>query len=138
MYVGSFITSFAMKPLNKILGRKITFILGGIIGISGCLWITFCLKDDENVKYYVYFATSLIGIGGSTMMVTSLSLVNWNPIPTRHIHVIYCNGYKNYPCLVGIGLTIFCMTSKNKIPHLWHHFKLLIFISSHFLTTVVN
>jgi len=74
MYVGSFITSFAMKPLNKILGRKITFLLGGIIGISGCLWINFCLKDDENVKYYVYFATSLIGIGGSTMMVTSLSL----------------------------------------------------------------
>ena len=66
-----------MKPLNKILGRKITFILGGIIGISGCLWITFCLKDDENVKYYVYCATSLIGIGGSTMMVTSLSLVNY-------------------------------------------------------------
>ena len=77
MYVGSFITSFAMKPLNKILGRKITFILGGIIGISGCLWIPFCLKDDENVKYYVYCATSLIGIGGSTMMVTSLSLVNY-------------------------------------------------------------
>jgi len=74
MYVGSFITSFAMKPLNKVLGRKLTFILGGIIGISGCLWITFCTKDDENVKYYVYFATSLIGIGGSTMMVTSLSL----------------------------------------------------------------
>ena len=77
MYVGSFITSFAMKPLNKVLGRKLTFILGGIIGISGCLWITFCTKDDENVKYYVYFATSLIGIGGSTMMVTSLSLVNY-------------------------------------------------------------
>ena len=76
MFVGSFITSFVMKPLNKILGRKITFILGGIIGISGCIWITFCLKDDENVKYYIYCATSLIGIGGSTMMVTSLSLVN--------------------------------------------------------------
>ena len=74
MYVSSFITSFTMKPLNKILGRKIVFIIGGLISIVGCLWITFCFKEDPNVEYYVYCATSLIGIGGSTMMVTSLSL----------------------------------------------------------------
>ena len=27
------------------------------------------------------------------------------PIPTRLCHIIYCCGYKRYPCLVGIGLT---------------------------------
>ena len=63
-----------MKPLNKMLGRKIVFIIGGLASIFGCLWITFCFKEDPNVEYYVYCATSLIGIGGSTMMVTSLSL----------------------------------------------------------------
>ena len=74
MYVSSFLTSFTMKPLNKMLGRKIVFIIGGLASIFGCLWITFCFKEDPNVEYYVYCATSLIGIGGSTMMVTSLSL----------------------------------------------------------------
>ena len=76
MYVSSFVTSFAMKPLNRVLGRRFTFILGGLIGIAGCVWIHFCLIDDKNTAYYVYFATSLIGIGGSTMMVTSLALVS--------------------------------------------------------------
>ena len=31
-----------------------------------------------------------------------------NPIPTRLCHVIYCQGDKKYPCLVGIGLIVIC------------------------------
>ena len=32
--------------------------------------------------------------------------VRINPIPTRLGHVMYCNGDKSYPCLVGIGLSV--------------------------------
>ena len=53
----------------------IPFILGGIFGISGCLWVQYgCDPLDDNIKIYVYFVAILIGIGGSTMLVTSLSL----------------------------------------------------------------
>ena len=32
------------------------------------------------------------------------SVIQFNPIPTRLCHVIYCHGDKSYPCLVGLGL----------------------------------
>ena len=32
------------------------------------------------------------------------SFGDFNPIPTRLCHVIYCHGDNSYPCLVGIGL----------------------------------
>ena len=31
--------------------------------------------------------------------------LQFDPIPTRLCHVIYCHGDKNYPCLVEVGLT---------------------------------
>ena len=31
--------------------------------------------------------------------------VTFSPIPTKLCHVIYCDGDKSYPCLIGIGLT---------------------------------
>jgi len=74
IFVSGFVTSFAMKPLNRKLGRKITFILGGILGMVGCIWIKFAHPHDENIKIYVYCASVFIGIGGSTMLITSLSL----------------------------------------------------------------
>jgi len=74
IFVSGFVTSFAMKPMNQKLGRKITFIIGGIIGLAGCIWVKFSAPQDENITYYIYCASVLIGIGGSTMLVTSLSL----------------------------------------------------------------
>ena len=61
IFVSGFVTSFAMKPVNRKLGRKITFILGGIIGMIGCIWVKFAHPQDENIKVYVYCASVLIG-----------------------------------------------------------------------------
>jgi hypothetical protein len=35
-----------------------------------------------------------------------LTYNTFNPIPARLCHVIYCQGDKSYPCLVGIGLRL--------------------------------
>ena len=63
LFVSSFITSFAMKHVNEYMGRKVTLILGAIIGLIGCIWIQFgCDIDDPNVKYYIFVVATLIGM----------------------------------------------------------------------------
>jgi len=75
MFISGFFTSFVLKKANDQFGRKTTYLIGGLIGISGCVWTHFgILPDDPNDKYYVFVLASLIGISGSTMLVTSLSL----------------------------------------------------------------
>ena len=75
MFLAGFVTSFLMKKMNDKFGRKATFIIGSVLGIAGCFWIQFgCDAMDPNVKYYIYCVAVLIGIGGSTMLVTSLAL----------------------------------------------------------------
>jgi len=75
MFVSAFATSFTMEWVNNKFGRKITAIIGAIFGIFGCLWMRYgCIPGDPSVQYHVFFVAILLGIGGTTMLVTSLSL----------------------------------------------------------------
>ena len=62
LFVSSFLTSFVMKTVNELLGKKITLIIGAIIGLIGCIWVQFgCSMDDPKVKYYIFFVAIIIG-----------------------------------------------------------------------------
>ena len=62
LFVSSFLTSFTMKNINEFLGRKITLMIGAVIGLIGCIWIQFgCHVDDPMVKYYIFGVAILIG-----------------------------------------------------------------------------
>ena len=62
LFVSSFLTSFAMKNINEFFGRKITLIMGAVIGLTGCIWIQFgCQLDDPMVRYYIFGVAILIG-----------------------------------------------------------------------------
>ena len=51
-----------MKNINDFLGRKITLIIGAVIGLTGCIWIQFgCHVNDPLVKYYIFGVAILIG-----------------------------------------------------------------------------
>jgi hypothetical protein len=51
-----------MKSVNEILGKKITLIIGALIGLIGCIWVQFgCSMDDPKVKYYIFFVAIIIG-----------------------------------------------------------------------------
>ncbi|KAK3097264.1 hypothetical protein FSP39_008188 [Pinctada imbricata] len=71
VYVSGFITSIVMRPLNKVLGRKIVFMIGLVIGLGSCVWVYFL---DEGSRHLSYYPTVLLGIGGSTILVTSLAM----------------------------------------------------------------
>jgi len=75
MFISAFATSFAMEKVNGYFGRKITSIFGAIVGILGCIWLHFgCIPNDPNVEFHIFIVAVLMGIGGTTMLVTSLAL----------------------------------------------------------------
>lgn len=73
MFISGFATSLLMKPINKRIGRKATFGAGCLIGMAACTWVKFGLEDASS-RNYIYGVAVIVGAGGSTMLVTSLSL----------------------------------------------------------------
>ncbi|KAK4306623.1 hypothetical protein Pmani_021574 [Petrolisthes manimaculis] len=73
MYISGFLTTMLIRPLNKKMGRKASFLLGAILGCSGCVWL-YLGNGEVYSKYLVYPMACLLGSGGSVMLVTSLSL----------------------------------------------------------------
>lgn len=71
VYFSGFFTSLVMRPVNKIIGRKATYIVGVVFGLSSCVWFYFLEPETSNETYG---AAALLGIGGSTMLVTSLAM----------------------------------------------------------------
>ncbi|XP_042229849.1 major facilitator superfamily domain-containing protein 12-like isoform X2 [Homarus americanus] len=72
MYVAGFLTTMCMKSLNKYIGRKASFLIGCIIGEAACIAVWFG-SGDLYKDYLLYGVASLLGAGGSILLVTSLS-----------------------------------------------------------------
>ncbi|XP_046403114.1 major facilitator superfamily domain-containing protein 12-like [Ischnura elegans] len=73
MFLSSFVFSFVIKYLNKHWGRKISFILGCLVGIAPCIWVWFGEGERYNT-YEIYPVAILFGAGSSIMLVTSLGV----------------------------------------------------------------
>ncbi|XP_071952603.1 major facilitator superfamily domain-containing protein 12-like isoform X1 [Antedon mediterranea] len=69
VYVSSFLASVFVKFVNDHLGRKITYGIGALLILVACV----CFYFIHNGKY-IYIPTVLLGVGGSTVLVTSLSM----------------------------------------------------------------
>ncbi|ESO09125.1 hypothetical protein HELRODRAFT_110029 [Helobdella robusta] len=72
VFVSGFITSLLMRPLNKVFGRKPTFLLGSIVMGMALLWMAFL---DYNSSKQVFGSAVIIGVGSTTLLVTALSMV---------------------------------------------------------------
>ncbi|KAJ8304626.1 hypothetical protein KUTeg_018209, partial [Tegillarca granosa] len=73
VYVSQFLMALLIKKENKTLGRNVTYILGQMFTLGACLWIYFINKENIN---QVYGVAIFIGIGGSTVLVTSLAMTS--------------------------------------------------------------
>ncbi|XP_052239243.1 major facilitator superfamily domain-containing protein 12-like isoform X2 [Dreissena polymorpha] len=72
VYVSGFVTSLAMEHVNRYAGRKMTYVLG--LGFCVGASIVFYLLPEGS--RLVYLAAVLSGIGGSTILVTSLAMTS--------------------------------------------------------------
>lgn len=64
-----------MKSLNERIGKKWTYFFGCIIGILAYIWIYFG-QGQNYTSYEIYGVCALIGIAGSTMLISSLGMTN--------------------------------------------------------------
>ncbi|KAJ8304843.1 hypothetical protein KUTeg_018426, partial [Tegillarca granosa] len=71
VYVSGLVTSLLMKTVNKRIGRKGTYFIGQIVSVGCCVWVYFLNPDTYKQVYGVCIC---LGIGGTTMLVTSLAM----------------------------------------------------------------
>ncbi|XP_061099838.1 major facilitator superfamily domain-containing protein 12-like isoform X2 [Conger conger] len=70
MYMSGFISSLAMKPFSKLIGRSMTYFLGLLLILGFSYWVLL----DKEMGERVYGAAVLLGTGSATILVMSLSM----------------------------------------------------------------
>lgn len=60
MFIGSLLTSLTIEKLNRILGRRFSYLLGTAMGIMACLWIQLRSGPDF-VNTEIYIVAVLFG-----------------------------------------------------------------------------
>ncbi|RXM91543.1 Major facilitator superfamily domain-containing protein 12, partial [Acipenser ruthenus] len=70
MYVSGFMSSLIMKPVNKWIGRNMTYFVGLLLILAFACWVLL----DHKMGKSVYGAAVLLGAGSATILVTSLSM----------------------------------------------------------------
>ncbi|XP_076336059.1 major facilitator superfamily domain-containing protein 12-like isoform X1 [Tachypleus tridentatus] len=75
IYVSGFLSSLFVTFINRKLGSKVTYLFGVSSAIGASVWLYFGRGDLYRYRE-VYAVAVLIGIGGSTMLVTSLSITS--------------------------------------------------------------
>ncbi|RWS12157.1 major facilitator superfamily domain-containing protein 12-like protein [Dinothrombium tinctorium] len=75
MYLSGFKSSFFIKFLNQKAGRKMTYLIGCLLSLAAFSWIY--LGHGATFKQYeIYGVAVLIGLSGTTMLITSLGITN--------------------------------------------------------------
>ncbi|KAM4708904.1 major facilitator superfamily domain-containing protein 12 isoform 2-T2 [Discoglossus pictus] len=70
MYVSGFVSSLFMKPVNKWIGRNLTYFVGLLAIAAFAAWVAL----DPGLGVAVYGAAVILGTGSATILVTSLSM----------------------------------------------------------------
>ncbi|XP_014804488.1 PREDICTED: major facilitator superfamily domain-containing protein 12 [Calidris pugnax] len=70
MYISGFLSSLLMKPVNKWIGRNLTYFVGILIILAFASWVMLARQMGAEI----YGAAALLGAGSATILVTSLSM----------------------------------------------------------------
>ncbi|KAF1385486.1 hypothetical protein PFLUV_G00108280 [Perca fluviatilis] len=71
MYVSGFVCSLAMKPVSKLIGISITYLVGLLLVLGFATWL---FVDKSMGAERIYGAAVLLGAGSATILVMSLSM----------------------------------------------------------------
>ncbi|NXB01863.1 MFS12 protein, partial [Cnemophilus loriae] len=70
MYISGFLSSFLMKPVNKWIGRNLTYLVGILVVLAFASWVALARPMGGEI----YGLAVLLGAGSATILVTSLSM----------------------------------------------------------------
>ncbi|KAE8631339.1 hypothetical protein XENTR_v10001158 [Xenopus tropicalis] len=106
MYVSGFVSSFLMKPINKWIGRNLTYFLGLIAIAAFAAWVAL----DPGLGVAVYGAAVILGTGSATILVTSLSMTA-DLIGTHSRSAAFVYGAMSFTDKVANGLAVVAIQS---------------------------
>ncbi|KAL2295045.1 hypothetical protein Nmel_018191 [Mimus melanotis] len=70
MYISGFLSSFLMKPVNKWIGRNLTYFVGILVILAFASWVALARPIGDEI----YGLAVLLGAGSAMILVTSLSM----------------------------------------------------------------
>ncbi|XP_022381683.1 major facilitator superfamily domain-containing protein 12 isoform X2 [Enhydra lutris kenyoni] len=106
MYVSGFCSSFLMKPVNRSIGRNLTYFAGLLAILAFAAWVA--LADRLGVA--VYAAAVLLGVGCATILVTSLAMTADLIGPHTHSGA-FVYGAMSFSDKVANGLAVMAIQS---------------------------
>ncbi|XP_044055108.1 major facilitator superfamily domain-containing protein 12 isoform X2 [Siniperca chuatsi] len=71
MYISGFVCSLVMKPVSKLIGISITYLIGLLLVLGFATWV---FVDKNMGAESIYGAAVLLGAGSATILVMSLSM----------------------------------------------------------------
>ncbi|XP_008581114.1 PREDICTED: major facilitator superfamily domain-containing protein 12 [Galeopterus variegatus] len=111
MYLSGFVSSLLMKPVNKCIGRNLTYFAGLLVILAFAAWVA--LVDRLGVA--VYAAAGLLGTGCATILVTSLSMTADLIGPHTHSGA-FVYGAMSFLDKVANGLAVMVIESLHPCP----------------------
>ncbi|KAM4887379.1 major facilitator superfamily domain-containing protein 12 [Thomomys bottae] len=111
VYLSSFCASFLMKPVNKCMGRNLTYFSGLLVILAFAAWVALA----ETLGVAVYAAAVLLGAGGATILVTSLAMTA-DLIGPHTDSGAFVYGAMSFSDKVANGLAIMAVQSLHPCP----------------------
>ncbi|XP_032779582.2 major facilitator superfamily domain-containing protein 12 [Daphnia magna] len=114
LFVSGFLTSLAMGPLTQVVGRKVVYLMGALIGMGACVYVWFG-NGEFFQTYGVYGVAALYGAGGSTMLITSLA-VTADLIGPHVESGAFVYGAMSFTDKLSNGITVFLIQYLHPCP----------------------
>ncbi|XP_012878083.1 PREDICTED: major facilitator superfamily domain-containing protein 12, partial [Dipodomys ordii] len=111
MYLSGFCSSFLMKPVNKYMGRNLTYFAGLLVILAFAAWVA--LADTLGLA--VYAAAVLLGAGSATILVTSLAMTA-DLIGPHTDSGAFVYGAMSFSDKVANGLAVMAVQSLHPCP----------------------
>ncbi|NWX41273.1 MFS12 protein, partial [Steatornis caripensis] len=111
MYVSGFLSSFLMKPVNKWMGRNLTYFVGILVILAFASWVTLARQMGAEI----YGAAALLGAGSATILVTSLSMTA-DLIGTNTHSSAFVYGAMSFTDKMANGLAVMVIQNLHPCP----------------------
>ncbi|KFP80102.1 Major facilitator superfamily domain-containing protein 12, partial [Acanthisitta chloris] len=111
MYVSGFLSSLLMKPVNKWIGRNLTYFVGILVVLAFASWVALA----RPVGAEIYGAAVLLGAGSATILVTSLSMTA-DLIGTNTHSGAFVYGAMSFTDKVANGLAVMVIQNLHPCP----------------------
>ncbi|KAK2542076.1 Mfsd12 [Columba livia] len=111
MYISGFLSSFLMKPVNKWIGRNLTYFVGIAVILAFASWVA--LTKEMGAE--IYGAAVLLGAGSATILVTSLSMTA-DLIGTNTHSGAFVYGAMSFTDKMANGLAVMAIQNLHPCP----------------------